>query len=243
MAERPLKRTRREAESFDVDLFLFNWLASVDAALSQRRKIGDTGEQEDKNALASVDVHDVVITFGELVRRQCFNYAKYVQRLTARGLTASTSTSNPTNGGGAAKQQQEDTLHARLLRSLPLYACTAPLLNQRRTAIYGMRQKESHEEASERRAVRELRAAWPWLFEPVEGDQRVEPLESQHVPHLWSASRYTRLKVMTEHLLLAAHQMEKHMDAQQFAVLARVLTEVQDFVSLSKVSGSWNLTM
>ncbi len=66
-----------------------------------------------------------------------------------------------------------DSLHLRVLRSLPLYDQPASVFQQRRQAIYGERTKETYEDAAQRRALRQLQCVLPFAFASEEvGDGR-----------------------------------------------------------------------
>lgn len=221
------------------------WLSDIDAAsstsLSTARDL-DPAQQQHREALLTVDSTCLIETIGELVRRGVFSYAKYLQRLTARGITAP-ATSPTLNGHGAADHQEKvksnTSIHMKLVRSLPVYEQSSSLLHQRRVAIYGLRSKESWEEATERRALRELHALLPWLAgEPEENAP--PPTSDDNVanclPHLQAGSCYIKTRIMRLHLLPAVKQIGSGLTRTQFVVSARIMALANDFASLSEVS-------
>ncbi|WFD26390.1 RNA polymerase II mediator complex subunit [Malassezia nana] len=91
---------------------------------------------------------------GVLAQKELFSYAALLQRLLARAAVRATSERKTS--------RHNATVPIRLLRSIPVPNASASLLQQRRFAIYGVRTSESYEEATERRAIRELRRFLEW---------------------------------------------------------------------------------
>lgn len=101
--------------------------------------------------------------FGLLAQKELFSYAALLQRLMARGAVRAT--------GELKTSRHGTTVPIRLLRSIPVPHASASLLQQRRFVIYGARTSESYEEATERRAIRELRRLFEW-------DEALPPIPS-----------------------------------------------------------------
>ncbi|CEH19533.1 MEDIATOR OF RNA POLYMERASE II TRANSCRIPTION SUBUNIT 12 [Ceraceosorus bombacis] len=223
----------------DLQTVLFDWLSSVDKA--QR----DRGNPPSA-VLQSLELESVIILVGELIRLGCFSFSKYLQRLTARGMTAGPTA--PLKGtppgsfqASQASSESEASLHQRVLRSVPLAAATPALSSQRRSAIYGTRLKESHEEASERRLRRELSNALPWLHgaSPQEGNNASSSsVWKEQVPHLWSASRFTLAKVITSDLMPSIHSLERSLTVDEICILEVILAHARDHVALSQLLSS-----
>lgn len=91
---------------------------------------------------------------GVLAQKELFSYATLLQRLMARGAVRATSE--------LKTSRHSSTVPIRLLRKIPMPHASTSLQQQRRFTIYGARTSESYEEATERRAVRELRRLFEW---------------------------------------------------------------------------------
>ncbi|WFD18643.1 RNA polymerase II mediator complex subunit [Malassezia caprae] len=91
---------------------------------------------------------------GVLAQKELFSYAALLQRLMARGSVRATSE--------LKTARHSATVPIRLLRKIPVPQASTSLQQQRRFTIYGARTSESYEEATERRAVRELRRLFEW---------------------------------------------------------------------------------
>ncbi|SPO26175.1 related to Mediator of RNA polymerase II transcription subunit 12 [Ustilago trichophora] len=147
------KKTRK----INVEPMLIKWLGDVEAS-STPNVDPTTTNQTRSSLLATIEVASIVILVGELARRGVFSYTKYLQRLIARGMTsASSGNKDGTDAAAPAPSNStpssRDSLHLRLLRSLPLYDQPASVYQQRRQAIYGDRTKETYEDAAQRRAL------------------------------------------------------------------------------------------
>lgn len=152
---------------------------------------------------------------GELERRGIFVYARFMQRVIARGELRPEA---PARGGVAA----------RLFRTMPLHAASEVQLQQRRCAIYGARATESHEEASFRRAAREIRAAL--------AARPVHPLALTALPHVHSASQYTRHRLAVE-VVLAADVVQCASE-DTAAALCALLVEMRELPALHALLGT-----
>lgn len=110
----------------------------------------------------------MAVMFGELIGQGLFSYAKYMQRLIARGeqglLVTQVRTSHLLTGAALNTIQEPHSPHRALLRSLPLCEPSASLVNQRKVALYGISSRASPEDAREREIRRMLRACMPELF-------------------------------------------------------------------------------
>ena len=252
-----IKRRPRKRPKLTLDPILLKWLASVEAALLAAAK----GRSLDaRNAtLATVEVRSVIILFGEIGRRGVFSYSKYLQRLIARGIAnkapsgaspsegdQTTSTPSDSASPTSTMQPPTDSLHLRLLRSLPIYEVSSDVLPARRTAIYGARRKETWEQAVERRALRELHQTLPWLFQSTGAEahksvngmskdmREIADPESLRtaLPHLWNASRFVRIRIFRVQLLPMAATRPSALTASRFCTLAILMTMGEDFESL-----------
>ena len=242
---------RMVLDRIDLDAIVMSWITDVDLAKKQNIE-GEKGEGKQEslrwqNVLLSTSLHEMIVLIGELCRLGCFSFQKYLQRLTARGLTAMGGRETRSDVDGVNGKHQEipstDSLHSKLLRSVPLTACPAPLEHQRRVAIYGNRAKESWEEAMERRALRELSSAFPWLS----GSQDVSEasqIKSEHfdlqkeLPRFWASSRYIRSRIVQSHLLPSFREYIYGQEVLQDYQLSQFLTlliEAQEFAALQEV--------
>ena len=91
---------------------------------------------------------------GVLAQKELFSYAALLQRLMARGDVRAISE--------LRTSRHSATVPIRLLRKIPIPRASISLQQQRRFTIYGARTSESYEEATERRAIRELRRLFEW---------------------------------------------------------------------------------
>ncbi|WFD39552.1 RNA polymerase II mediator complex subunit [Malassezia japonica] len=104
------------------------------------------------NVLRAVSTTDMARLLGALCRLELFSFARFLQRLYARGILRSGPDTQRT-------QRHRQGLHARVFRAMPVHHVSENIRTQRRVAIYGARSAESYEEATERRAVREMAKA------------------------------------------------------------------------------------
>ena len=245
--EHHTKKTRK----INVEPMLIKWLGDVEAALSQNPD--ETVAPARTALLATVDVTAIVVLVGELARRGVFSYTKYLQRLIARGMaTASsagakqrqdqqaTDASIHASSSSSSTSTSRDSLHLRLLRSLPLYDQPASVYLQRRQAIYGDRTKETYEDAAQRRALRQLQSFLPFAF--VEEGQTPElPPEGettnleQALSRLWSASRFVRCRIFRNDLLPAVTARVETLDGEQLSQISAVLVMADDFEGLAQL--------
>ncbi|CAD6893908.1 unnamed protein product [Tilletia controversa] len=167
----------------DIHLLLMRWLSEVDesqrsaphADLGTRHPSSKAAPARSDSSnlgvsLLFVHFERILTIFTELEMLGIFSFSKYIQRMTARGLIlrqvpGTQYQIQPSSKQNSAKHS-DNSLFGRLLRSLPIHHATAAQLKTRRLAIYGPRDTESREEAMERRASRELRSSFGWLFEP-----------------------------------------------------------------------------
>lgn len=212
---------RSSNEKFDLDARIFSFIQEVDAA---SRTYSKDADGTTFSQLTSVSLPSLTILLGELARRGGFSFQKYLQRLTARGLTAANGrdvkrsaiiTKNGFHDATKTPKHEADqsppdssgeSVHSKLLRAIPLEESSAALEHQRRTAIYGKRAKESWEEAMERRAAREISCVFPWLSRaPDTGKVSSDGMTKQCVKSIredsrltryWSSSRYVRSRII-----------------------------------------------
>ncbi|PWN51812.1 hypothetical protein IE53DRAFT_367728 [Violaceomyces palustris] len=238
----------RSPASFKLESFLLRWLNDVDVAASEKafpaeEKRTPGSCRSRMECLAMVELSSVNLLFGELCRKRLFSYNKYLQWLIARGLTGAASHPSAVCRSTTEKgsRSRYGSVHMRLLRSLPTYNHSPTLLQQRRLAIYGVRDKESWEEAAERRALRELKQALPWLFEiqdkeedSANGDSR-EPDFDVSLSHMWTASRFVRVRILRECVLPRMQALAPKLDEKKFIWVATIMVRAQDFDSLSEL--------
>lgn len=237
---------RSSSLGFDPQQILMRWLGEVDSALSPDPQSTSERDEDRIELLSTLEFPSIAILFGELVRLGLFAFPKYLQRLSARGLT-SASDSHSTSSNRNSSNNATTSIHTRLLRSIPTYHSTPTIQQQRRTAIYGSRPKESWEEATERRAIRELHLILPWLYrsEAIETNMEVETSSSDGIgsreqmlaalPHLWSGSRFIRIKVISEQLLAPILARPHLLDATRLSLIISIMVEVENFASLSEL--------
>ncbi|CAO1635781.1 unnamed protein product [Parajaminaea phylloscopi] len=221
------RRKKEEADvaawiAFDLPQSLCLWLEALDQRESEAR-----------------DTHfdSVVVLFAELVDRSLFSYPRFLHRLTARGLgfgsTAKSVAIDLVDDGTLANGTVGDSHQVRLLRALPLNASSASLTHQRRLALYGIRQKETREEAILRRTLRELANITSLMAGPSGSPGNLSKKQLlASTPHLWQASRYTTLKVMSEYLLPSAlswFQDPGVPDGGHLAAYLVIVEEARDF--------------
>ncbi|CCF49558.1 putative Mediator of RNA polymerase II transcription subunit 12 [Ustilago hordei] len=257
--EHHAKKTRK----INVEPMLIKWLGDVEATLN----MGTDNSPSELRAglLATIELSSIVVLTGELARRGVFSYTKYLQRLIARGMTTAPSSSKEDDNEAAAlasapppalgSAASRDSLHLRLLRSLPLYDQPASVYQQRRQAIYGDRTKETYEDAAQRRALRQLQSFLPFAFAetpdsgieipaiatmctsaapPSSGDiDDTNPNEA--LSRLWSASRYVRCKIFRTDLVPAVSARIDYLNGEQLSRIAAVLVMGDDFESLAQL--------
>ena len=149
-----------------------------------------------------------------------------------------------------AAASSRDSLHLRLLRSLPLYDQPASVYQQRRQAIYGDRTKETYEDAAQRRALRQLQSFLPFAFADAADNNadaatashtaQLEPKSEARDPHqelsrLWSASRFVRCKVFRNDLLPAVSARIDFLNGEQLSQISAVLVLADDFEGLAQL--------
>ncbi|KAJ1025584.1 hypothetical protein NDA18_003927 [Ustilago nuda] len=255
--EHHAKKTRK----INVEPMLIQWLGDVEATLN----MGTDHSPSESRArlLATIEVPCIVVLTGELARRGVFSYTKYLQRLIARGMTTTPSSSKEDDNEAASLASappalspaaSRDSLHLRLLRSLPLYDQPASVYQQRRQAIYGDRTKETYEDAAQRRALRQLQSFLPFAFAETP-DSGIEipaiatmctsaALSSGDIDgtdpnkalsRLWSASRYVRCKIFRTDLVPAVSARIDYLNGEQLSRIAAVLVMGDDFESLAQL--------
>ncbi|KAJ9475201.1 Mediator of RNA polymerase II transcription subunit 12 [Pseudozyma hubeiensis] len=244
------KKTRK----INVEPMLIKWLGDVETSLNQ--KVEEASDPARSTLLATVDVAAIVVLVGELARRGVFSYTKYLQRLIARGMTtapSSGSTEHVTistgDGAPAPTATSRDSLHLRLLRSLPLYDQPASVYQQRKQAIYGDRTKETYEDAAQRRALRQLQSFLPFAFaqdaDAGEGSHIVAPPPEASssdlelaLSRLWSASRFVRCRLLRNELLPAVTARVESLNGEQLSQVSAVLVAADDFEGLAQLLAS-----
>ncbi|WFD32160.1 RNA polymerase II mediator complex subunit [Malassezia sp. CBS 17886] len=202
------------------------WVDVVDAAHSARRGSGVLPARGLAEMCAAVGPVDAARLLGALGHRHLFSFSRFLQRLVARGLVR-------LNAEAPKTLRHSAGVHARILRSMPVHDATEALLRQRRHAVYGARLSESHEEASERRAMRELRRAFPWLGRPA---PTPFGLHAQ-LPHVWTSSPFTQDRLATA-LVRALLHADATPTAAQFAHVATLLTALGAMDALARVVGA-----
>ncbi|WFD04551.1 RNA polymerase II mediator complex subunit [Malassezia obtusa] len=187
---------------------------------------------------------------GALARVGLFSYARFAQRLSARGILRHQHDAPRTLRHRAG-------LHARLFRTMPVEHASDAVRALRRSAIYGARTAESYEETTERRATRELARACaagadgragaleaPWPAPPGAAPAALPPAPATSVgdalalparlPHLLVASPYIQTRVVA-HILPRVLDDTRGPSADAFALLATVLTTLGAFPALAQL--------
>lgn len=245
-----LNDTANMLERIDMDALLMAWISEADHALQSAPSSGETTATSIRHlkVMETISVNAVVVLLGEMCRRECFSFHKYLQRLTARGLTATggrerrshLSRSEVDKVSSSADMTLSDSLHMKLLRSIPLISCSAPLAHQRRIAIYGNRSKESWEEAMERRAVREIISTFPFLTDISSDrslDENANDRGTSSLTRFWSSSRYVRSRIIQQHILPVIRQQDwlaKVPDKHLIRLLA-LLSRAEEYAPLWEI--------
>ncbi|UZJ54979.1 hypothetical protein CBS101457_004299 [Exobasidium rhododendri] len=226
------EKSQTSFHRMDLDTFLLKWISEVESAMHVKADSRPVGSNQSA-AIESVDVASLICLVGEAIRLGSFSYVKYLQRLTARGLTATSSRENKDS-------HQAEYLHAKIMRSVPLSSVSASLEHQRRVAIYGNRNRESWEDAMQRRAWKEVGSAFPCsptasLSPFVENSnlwKQDEPLR-----HFWSSSRFVQYRVIQDQIMTHFRQAKsfKHLTASGFVQVSDFLARAGDFNSLCEL--------
>ncbi|KAJ6602183.1 hypothetical protein B0H10DRAFT_2167359 [Mycena sp. CBHHK59/15] len=152
---------------------LFDWLDISDPA----------GDGQNLRAVA--------ILFGKLVKEDLFSFARYIQRLVARGET------------GLSYSEANGSRHRDFLRWIPLYNSTSSLTSQRKVTLHGARARETPEDSHERDIRKEIRALLPELFNGVESPPLLISMSDllAKCSNLVSASRFEQVRTFRQWLL------------------------------------------
>lgn len=139
------RATRRDIETPNDFLQdqLFDWLDTSEVA----------GEAK--------NIRHIALLYGKLVKQELFSYAKYIQRLIARGEA------------GLSFTETVESRHRQFLRWIPLHSSTLSDLNQRKVTLYGVRARETPEDVAEREIRKEVRLILPELFGREQDDSNV----------------------------------------------------------------------
>jgi hypothetical protein len=227
-------RTKRHGKAalslqkIDMGTFLLKWISEVEAAMQQSEQQEQSTSRVAMTAIQSVNVASLIVLIGETIRLGTFSYSKYLQRLTARGLTAAQSRDDKIGTG--------EYLHAKVMRSVPLSSASVSLEYQRRMAIYGNRTKESWEEAMQRRASKEAANAFAWS--PSSTSSLIQWNADEELRHFWSSSRFVQHRVIQSHFMPFFRQQGARLGALApscFVHLCQLLTKADDFVSLCEI--------
>ncbi|KAJ7594649.1 hypothetical protein C8J56DRAFT_444559 [Mycena floridula] len=193
------RATRRGSDSPDELLqdHLFHWLDTNDVA-------GQVSSLE-----------SVALLFGKLVKDELFSYPSYIQRLIARGEP------------GLSSTEAEETRHRRFLRRIPLSHSTPSLINQRRVTLYGVRARESPEDANEKEIRKEIRGVMPELFNgsPLPSALKIPDLLSK-CDHLITATRFEQVRVFR---LWLAPLLRKYITSDDGSDMARNAVVLRTF--------------
>ncbi|KAF9453917.1 hypothetical protein P691DRAFT_798859 [Macrolepiota fuliginosa MF-IS2] len=100
----------------------------------------------------SKNLRDVALLYGKLVKQELFSYAKYIQRLIARGEP------------GLSFTETVESRHRQFLGWIPLHNSTFSELNQRKVTLHGFKARETPEDITEREIRKEIRLILPELF-------------------------------------------------------------------------------
>jgi mediator of RNA polymerase II transcription subunit 12 len=147
------RATRRDFETPNDFLQdqLFDWLDTSEVAGEAR------------------NIRDVALLYGKLVKQELFSYTKYIQRLIARGEAGLSFTEVRLVEPHSYRHliiflQTPESRHRQFLRWIPLHSSTLSDLNQRKVTLYGVRARETPEDAAEKEVRKEVRLILPELF-------------------------------------------------------------------------------
>ncbi|THH13392.1 hypothetical protein EW146_g6819 [Bondarzewia mesenterica] len=191
--DRATRRDYRCPDELLQDL-LFDWLDSS----------GVAGEPE--------NLHAVALLFGELVKRELFSYAKYIQRLIARcepGLLYSAvwlafAVEKSDIHRLYVALKEEASRHRGFLRWIPLHKSTSSIVNQRKVTLHGVRARETPEELNEREIRREIRLLIPGVFSESNEShplQHSTGFSLSDLTTLLSSPRYEQVRTVRQWLL------------------------------------------
>ncbi|EJF57727.1 hypothetical protein DICSQDRAFT_182976 [Dichomitus squalens LYAD-421 SS1] len=198
---------RRDAPSSDdqIQSLLFHWLNKSEVA----------GEPSNLPAVA--------LLFGQLVKHGLFSFGMYMQHLVARGEEGLSYT-EPEGG--------EVSRHREFLRWIPLHEPSPSLMNERKGLLYGLRVRETPEEANEREIRKELRSLLPELFggEPQSGQASTTTFWLS-CSSLLSAPRFEQVKTIKQWFLpiykkWLLNQSELNFDSEALVLRVYTLTTV-----------------
>ncbi|KAF8876501.1 hypothetical protein BD779DRAFT_1560397 [Infundibulicybe gibba] len=144
------------------------------------------------------NIRAVALLFGKLVKHELFSYAKYIQRLIARG--------------SPDYHTQSASRHRNFLRWIPLFQSDPAMVNQRKVTLYGVRARETEEDINGRQIRKEIRAVLPDVF----GGNTESPAVSTtallaNCGTLVSAVRYEQVRIFRTWLLPI---LQKHIPSQ-----------------------------
>ncbi|EPQ57624.1 hypothetical protein GLOTRDRAFT_137894 [Gloeophyllum trabeum ATCC 11539] len=127
--------------------------------------------------------------YGGLAKHDLFSYAEYLQRLVSRGEQGLSDPEKPSR-------------HRRFLRWIPLQKSTPALVNQRKVILYGVRARETPEDAVEKQLRKEVRALLPELFD---GMIQSNPVSLSSIaaicPLLINACRFEQIRTVGQWFL------------------------------------------
>ncbi|KZT24227.1 hypothetical protein NEOLEDRAFT_1067868 [Neolentinus lepideus HHB14362 ss-1] len=135
------------------------------------------------------NIRAIAWLYGGLAKHDLFSYAEYLQRLISRGEVGISDTESPSR-------------HRTFLRWLPLQKSNSALVNQRKVILYGVRVRETPEDAIEKELRKEVRALVPELFN---GDAHVTPTYLSSMTAacsgLINACRFEQIRTVRQWLL------------------------------------------
>ncbi|KAF9484513.1 hypothetical protein BDN70DRAFT_872547 [Pholiota conissans] len=103
----------------------------------------------------AINIRDVALLYGKLIKHEIFSYASYIQRLIARGEM------------GLSYADELESRHRLFLSWIPLFNSTSSLTHQRKVILHGARARETPEDLTEREIRKEIRSVLPDLFEGI----------------------------------------------------------------------------
>jgi hypothetical protein len=193
----------------------------------------------------SVSFEALLFVLEEFSRRGLFSMAKLIRKVASSAAPVEDSQPHSKN----------NKLHMRLLRALPFESSTPNLLSTRRQCIYGNRPTESWEEATERRASKELQKVLPCMLESAEkpapasfgsvlGEdfntafKKLDIALTSAMPRFWTAPPLIRRKLVCQ---LVVPALDSGLTSQEIvpddvALVLALLHKSCDFVQLSHVS-------
>ncbi|KDN43408.1 hypothetical protein K437DRAFT_152125 [Tilletiaria anomala UBC 951] len=244
-----------ESKAIDFHSFCIQFIADVESYCNTGTtgvEASDATETLRRENFASVSFDALIALIEELSNLGYFSMRKLLRKMTNVSTAAG---SLPANTSGQPTLPN-NSFQTRLLRSLPFPTGTQNLTNllvTRRALIYGNRAGETWEEATERRATREVRALFSGLFQtdhaPFDmhgrqtssisdfADEGIDQQLITTLPHLWSSPPFVQRRITRSVLLPAieAAEASASISFTDTCLLLALLRKSEDFRLLNQV--------